>query len=132
MNVQETAKVLAVAAGFDNRRPDDLATAAWMELLGGYTFEECRHAIIDHYRDPVTRHQYLTAAHVLDRVEKAGRARTPDIEADVRSAKARGLIEEAWPRREPLPHDVAVKLTLARERDRRAAEDGYAIGDGNE
>ena len=122
MNTQETAKILAIAAGFDNRRPDDLATAAWQALLGGYGFDECRDAIVAHYRDPATRHQYLTAAHVLDRVEKTARARTADVEADVRSAKARGLLGAGWPSSRPLPDDVSVRLAQARERDRHAAQ----------
>lgn len=121
MNKIDAAKVLAVAAGFDNRRPDDLAVAAWMELLGGFTFEECRAAIVAHYRDPLTRHTYLTAAHVLDRVEKSARARTVDVEADVRSAKARGIIPADWPAREQLNPEATYQLQAARERDRAEA-----------
>lgn len=118
MNKLEAAKVLAVAAGFDNRRPDELATAAWMELLSGYNYEQCRQAILDHYRDPETRHKYLTAAHVLDRVEQHARAKSQDVEADVRSAKARGLISADWPKRQSLPDDIASKLSYVRELER--------------
>ncbi|KSU52872.1 hypothetical protein [Microbacterium enclense] len=119
MNTQEAAKLLAVAAGFDNRRPDDLATAAWRELLGDFTYEQCRAAIVAHYRDPATRHQYLTAAHVLDRVEANARTKTADVETDVRSAKARGIVPADWPRRQPLDPEAAYRLQAARERDRQ-------------
>lgn len=119
MNTQEAAKLLAVAAGFDNRRPDDLATAAWLELLGDFQYEHCRAAIVQHYRDPATRHQYLTAAHVLDRVEVIARTTTAEIEADVRSAKARGIIPTDWPRRRELTPEAAYKLRQAREHDRQ-------------
>lgn len=121
MNTQEAAKLLAVAAGFDNRRPDDLATAAWLELLGDFPYEHCRAAIVAHYRDPVTRHQYLTAAHVLDRVEVLGRTTAAEVEVDVRSAKARGIVSADWPRRKPLDPEAAYRLQAARERDRQEA-----------
>lgn len=115
MNKLEMGKVLTVAAGFDLRRVDDLTVTAWMEVLGGYDYETVRQAVVDHHRDPVTRHDYLTVGHVLDRVERAVRARSADVEADVRSAKARGLVDRSWPRAEPLPVDVAEKLRAARE-----------------
>lgn len=117
MNKIETAKLLTIAAGFDNRRVDDVMTAAWLELLGGFPFDACKMGVLDHYRDPKTRHTYLTAAHILDRVEVWQRASSGDVEADVRSAKARQLIDGSWPKREPLPPDVAVKLSIARQRD---------------
>lgn len=122
MNTQDAAKLLAVAAGFDNRRPDDLATAAWLELLGDFTYEQCRAAIVAHYRDPATRHQYLTAAHVLDRVEAGERTSVDEVEADVRSAKARGIIAQDWPRRQPLTPEATYRLRAARERQRREAD----------
>lgn len=121
MNRTDTAKALAIAAGFDNRRPDELQVAAWSELLGGYTLAEVRVAILDHYRDTETRHKYLTAAHVLDRCEAFARLRRVDVMADVRAAKARGLVSADWPTREPLPADIAGNLQLARERDRAEA-----------
>lgn len=126
MNIIEVGKLLAVAAGFDNRHADDLQTAAWHELLGGYTYTQCHAALIGHYRDPDTRHKYLTAAHILDRLEIAERGKTYDIEADVRSAKARGLIDDSWPRREPLPPDVAALLKIARQNDTKAALEAVA------
>lgn len=121
MNKSDVVKTLTIAAGFDNRRVDDVMTAAWLELLGDFTFEQCRAAVLDHYRDPKTRHQYLTAAHVLDRVEAYARAQSGDVETDVRSAKARGLIGQEWPKRKPLPADVALSLQTARDRDRAEA-----------
>lgn len=121
MTKTEVAKLLVIAAGFDNRRLDDVQTAAWIELLGGYSFGACRAAILDHYRDEKTRHQYLTAAHVLDRVEQSERSKSTDVETDVRSAKARGIIPQDWPRREPLTPEAAFKLQAARDADRAEA-----------
>ena len=50
MNTQEAAALLAVAAAFDNRRPDADAARAWSLALDGYRFEDCRDAVVAHYR----------------------------------------------------------------------------------
>jgi len=121
MNTSDAAKLLTVAAGFDRRQVTDITATAWAAALDGYTYPECERAIIDHHRDPETRGQYLTVGHVLDRVEADTRARKGDVEADVRSAKARGLIDESWPRREPLPADVAARLSFMRDQERLEA-----------
>lgn len=121
MNRTDAAKLLTVAAGFDRRQVTEVTATAWAAALHGYNYRECETAIIEHHRDPATRGQYLTVGHVLDRVEHDNRAKRSDVEADVRSAKARGLIEQSWPKREPLPGDVAALLAAARERDRQTA-----------
>ena len=43
------------------------------------------------------------------------------IEEDVRSAKARGLVEKGWPDRQLLPEDVRQALFTLRDGERRAA-----------
>lgn len=121
MNKTEAAKLLAVASGFDRRHVDELSATAWAAALHGHSYAECERAIIAHHRDPATRATYLTVGHVLDRVEAAARVRTSDVEADVRSAKARGLIPAEWPRNRPLFAEVAEQLAAARERDRQEA-----------
>jgi hypothetical protein len=121
VNKTETAKVLTIASGFDRRQVDEMTVEAWASALTGYTFEQVQAAVVQHFRDPATRHDYLGIAHVLDRLERDTRARAADVEADVRSAKARGLIEPTHPAREPLPDDVKVLLFVARERDRETA-----------
>lgn len=121
MNKTDAAKLLAVASGFDRRQVDELTAAAWASALDGYSYSECERAIVAHHRDPATRLQYLTVGLVLDRLEQNQRTRRTDVEADVRSAKARRLIDENWPAREPLPTEAAYKLAAARERDRLEA-----------
>lgn len=118
MNKIEMATALTIAGGFDNRRVDDITVAAWMEVLGGYDLATVKQAILEHHRDPATRHAYLTVGHVLDRVERIKRLRSLDVEADVRSAKARGLVSKDWPDRDQLPADVMQRLVEAREADR--------------
>jgi len=122
MNATEAAKLLTVAAGFDRRQVTEITATAWAAALTGHDYQECETAIIAHHRDPATRGQYLTVGHVLDRVEAARRdVRAVDIEADVRSAKARGLIGQDWPRRDPLPESIARRLADLRELDRSEA-----------
>lgn len=121
MNKTDAAKLLAVASGFDRRQVDELTAAAWAMALDGYGYVECEKAIVEHHRDPKTRTSYLTVGHVLDRVETGRRMRSSDVEADVRSAKARGLIDGEWPARKPLPQETAERLARARERDRQEA-----------
>lgn len=118
MNRTDAAKLLTVAAGFDRRQVTEITATAWAAALDGYTYAECERAIIAHHRDPATRGQYLTVGHVLDRVEAEKRAAKGDVEADVRSAKARRLIPESWPKREPLAGDIAAKLSYLREAER--------------
>lgn len=130
MNRTDAAKLLTVAAGFDRRQVTEVTATAWAAALHGYDYSECEKAIIAHHRDPATRGQYLTVGHVLDRVESWGRNRTGDIEADVRSAKARGMVSSDWPDRDPLPESVAERLAAARMRERQEAERYSAITDG--
>lgn len=121
MNLTDTAKLLAVASGFDNRNPDKVAVTAWQAVLSEYTLEECLEAVMGHYRDSTTRHSYLTIAHILDRVEKITRSRE-QVAADVRSAKARGLLDAKWSAGAELPPDVAQKLADARRGENALVE----------
>ena len=50
MTPAEAAALLAVAAAFDNRKPDADAAQAWAMALDGLRFEDCRDVIVAHYR----------------------------------------------------------------------------------
>lgn len=50
MNKQEAAALLSIAAAFDNRKPDVDAATAWSAALDGLRFEDCRDAVVAHYR----------------------------------------------------------------------------------
>lgn len=50
MNTQEAAALLAVAAAFDNRKPDADAATAWGIALAEFPFIMCRDAVVAHYR----------------------------------------------------------------------------------
>lgn len=61
MTPAETAALLAVAASFDNRKPDELATDSWWRVLNKFRFEDCRDAVVEHY---TSSNQWLMPADV--------------------------------------------------------------------
>lgn len=65
MNQQEAAALLAVAAAFDNRKPDPDAATAWAAALGDYEFNSCRDAVVAHYRES---REWIMPADVVSRV----------------------------------------------------------------
>jgi hypothetical protein len=50
MKPTEAAALLTIAAAYDNRKPDPDAAKAWAMALDGLRFEDCREAIVTHYR----------------------------------------------------------------------------------
>lgn len=75
MNDDEVRALLAVAMGYDNRRPGDLNVAAWREASerGRWTLGEAVNAVHEHY---AVSHDFLMPAHVTDRV-RAERRHAP-------------------------------------------------------
>lgn len=67
--------LLAVAMGYDNRRPGDLNVVAWREAASRarWTFDAALEAIHQHYAEST---EFLMPAHITQRV-KAMRARPP-------------------------------------------------------
>jgi hypothetical protein len=129
VNKTEVAKLLTIVSGFDRRQVDEMTVEAWHSIpeIADAPYEVGQTAVMAHFRDPLTRNEYLTVGRVLDRIEVDARSKLADIEADVRSAKARGLLEPTYPPREPLPADVKVLLFQARERDRETARLMYEV-----
>ena len=50
MTPAEAQALLSMAAAFDNRKPDPDAARAWAAALDGLRFEDCRVALIEHYK----------------------------------------------------------------------------------
>lgn len=50
MKATEAAALLTIAAAYDNRKPDADQARAWALVLDGLRFEDCRDAVVDHYR----------------------------------------------------------------------------------
>lgn len=75
MNEDEVRALLAVAMGYDNRRPGDLNVAAWREASerGRWTLGEAVNAAHEHY---AVSSDFLMPAHITDRI-KAERRHAP-------------------------------------------------------
>lgn len=123
MNTDEAAALLLVASGFDRFMvANDITSTAWAIALADVPLAVAQDAVIAHYKSKDGRRS-VTVADILDAAAARGRTRQHQIDADVRSAKARGLISRDWPIHQQLPLDVASALAEARQRDREAADD---------
>lgn len=128
MNKVEIAKLLTIASGFDRRDVDDVTIEAWAlvpEFIAA-DYNAAVAAVVAHQTGP-KRTEYLTIGHIVDALRVDGRSTLAAVEADVRSAKARGLIDSSWPARQPLPDDVRDGLMTLREHERRAADAWLAL-----
>jgi hypothetical protein len=67
MTPAEAAALLAVAAAFDNRKPDADAAAAWSLALDGLRFVDCREVVVEHYR---RSNDWLMPNHVIGAVRR--------------------------------------------------------------
>lgn len=85
MNLEETAAVLAKAAGFDNRSVGDANVLAWHEIIGDLDVRDCLRAITLHHTDST---EYLMPAHVRRIAE---RVRSERQEIDFRDQQHREL-----------------------------------------
>lgn len=122
MELTEVGKLLAIVRSFDNRKLDESTAQAWKMMLDrevpDATLAECTDVVMDWFG---TENPYFEVRHLLDGLRKRRRWFGRQVEVDVRSAKARGLVDASWPDREPLPADVRGKLEAARAADRETA-----------
>lgn len=115
MNLNDTRQLLAyISAGFDNRNVSEATAVIWADMLRDVRLTDAQQAVKAHFLRPAPR-PYLDIAALLEGVRQITRANSGDVEADVRSAKARGLIGAEWPKRKPLPDSVQERLTAARQ-----------------
>lgn len=119
MDLREVKMLLGLAAGFDNRKPDELTAAAWYEVLRIFDYEDAKQVIIAHATDSS---EYLNVRHIVDGVKRMNRLLPSQIAADVRAARGYGFIGRDWPESEPITEDVMRRLT-----DRRAGINQLAI-----
>jgi hypothetical protein len=120
VNKAEAAHLLALAGAFDRWIIVNDGTAeGWAYALENLPFELARVAVVEHYKGP-NAHKAIMPVDVIAAVESAARLTRPQVEADVRSAKARGLVDQSWPDAQVLPDLVREQLAAAREGDRVA------------
>lgn len=72
MNLEETAAVLAKAAGYDNRTIGDANVMAWHEALGDLNVRDCLAAVAQHHRESDA---YLMPVHVRRIAERLRKER---------------------------------------------------------
>lgn len=113
MNKTEVARILGFVSGSDPRQPaDELAIEAWAELLADVDYEAAKRFVVEYYSDDSQRYSVRPA----DIIGAVGMNKKQDaIEADNRSARARGILPPNHDMTKPLPDDVQAKLDNARK-----------------
>ena len=76
MKPTEAAALLTICAAYDNRKPDADAAKAWAMALDGYRFEDCRDAIVAHYR---ASREWIMPSDVIGAVKKLRTGRLEDV-----------------------------------------------------
>ncbi len=126
MTPSEVADLLSLSVELDRYATADKMTkekvVAWAAVLNAeapsMSFSEAQQCVIRYYG---TEGESLTVYALIDLWKQGRRLLPHQIAADLRSAKARGLIEKGWPESKVLPWEVRDKLAAARAADREAA-----------
>jgi len=115
MNKVDVGKLLTIAAGFDNRKVDQITVESWASVPGiqSASFEDARAAVIAHQTGLAAK-EYLTVNHVVSACAVSSRQTAELVAADVRSARARKMIDTDWPETKPVPADVSALLEQVR------------------
>jgi hypothetical protein len=114
MNMTEVTLLNRTVSGFTRSSPSDIEAAAWYLVLRDFDYATAEQAVVKHFTGP-NKHAFFEVGFILDGIKEINRHLPHQIEDDVRSAKARGLIEQDWPRNEPLPAEVSARLREARQ-----------------
>jgi hypothetical protein len=126
MNKTEIAQMLTIASGFDRRQVDTVTVEAWALVadIAAMDYQTGVAAVVAH-QTGARAGEYLQVHHIVDYAKQSHRDSAPEVEADVRSARARRLVEPTWPVTEPLPAEIASQLLAVRNRENLAA--AYAL-----
>ena len=119
MKPSEVADLLVIDAGLNRYASSANQSAdkavAWSAAINvkaaAMTFEEARQLVVEHYAGS---DKSLTPFALFDAWLTRHRLMPKQVAADVRSAKARGLIGRDWDPRTPLPREAAGRLAAAR------------------
>ena len=121
MNKREIAELLVLMSGFDRFQvTDPVVVEAWAMIpaIQQAPVEAARTAVLAHFTGSP---KPLLVADLVAALTSAGRQGREDIAADVRSARARGLIDRSWPEAQPVPDEVRARLTEIRNAERDIA-----------
>jgi len=125
MTPSEVADLLSLSVELDRYATADKMTrervVAWAAVLAAHapsmTFAEAQALVIDYYG---LHGESLTPQRLVELWRDKKRLLPSQVAADVRTARAMGLVAAAWPTSTPVPDHVAAKL--ADVRSRRQAE----------
>ncbi len=81
MNKAEMAELLALCSALDSQIVSESKVAMWLEMLGQYSFEECREAIIPAYKESSSG--MITAKGIWEQVRRS-RSAVPSARAWVK------------------------------------------------
>lgn len=131
MNKREVAELLTIISGLDRfQAADRVAVEAWSLLpeIQAATFADAQQAVVDHFAAGAKN---LTAGDLNGLLRSVNRLDKEAIAADVRSARARGLVSKHWSESKPVPNWVRTRLAELREEARRAAPELHEITAGS-
>lgn len=115
MQASDVAELLSLASAYDNRNVTKEAAVGWKVAidreLPDLSVGLAREVVVDHF---ATSGEYFTVKHLIDGAKARLRRLPSQVAADVRSAKARGLVGRDHDPRVPLPPDVAARLESLR------------------
>lgn len=127
MDALEVAKILTLASGYNSFIAVDRVTVeAWLLALGGVSYEAAKDATVEHFTGPNAGERF-GVHHLLAITNRAGRSSVAAIEADVRSAKARGMISRDWPDGQQLPPAMLERLSRSRAAEQATARHMAAL-----
>ena len=121
MNILEVSQILLLASGFTPFvAVNEVTTQAWHLALSGVEYEAAKAATVEHFTGPNAGDNF-GVHHIRAIVNRTGRTSVAAIEADVRSAKARGMIGREWPDGKQLPPAMLERLSRARAGEQATA-----------
>lgn len=122
MQLAEVGKLLAIIRSFDNRKLDESTAMSWKLMLDREVaearLEDATEVVLDWF---AKENPYFEVRHLITGLKKMMRFGKFNIESDVRSAKARGMIGADWPESKVLPWEVRDRLAKARGVERAEA-----------
>jgi hypothetical protein len=122
MTRTELAQLLSIIRAYDGRQPiGDLTLEAWYAIadIAAAPYAAALEVVTTWFATPGTG--FFDTRQLVAGLRQAARTSKGDIEADVRAAKARGIIPATHPPRQPLTPNAAIALAAARQRDRDEA-----------
>ena len=116
MNAKEAGQLLAILSAIDNREVDTTKAQGWAWALSDVPYSRGVEAAQRAIRAGV---RYIDVQAIRAQLKEM----QPQLESDVRSAKARGIIPESWDKHQPLTHELEEQLRTIRAREYEATND---------